>query len=172
MNWSQESAESDQDRHYWESESVADHLEELEPVEIEARSPLAHTLSVRVATEDLRKLRELGRQDGVGTTTMARVLLRQALRQRAPRAEEAALRARSVPYETQIMPEEERAPHRESDPAIYFFSNERINRISTLMEKAAGDAFGEFLREIGRIAPDNADYARLKEKEGERGERA
>lgn len=172
MNGSQKSAESDQNRHYWESESVADHLEELEPVEIEAKPPLAHTLSVRVAAEDLRKLRELGRQDGVGTTTMARVLLRQALRQPCPRAQEAALRDRAVPYETQMMPEEERVPPRESDPAIYFFSNERIKRISTLMEKAAANALAEFLREIGRIAPDNADYARLKEKEGELGERA
>lgn len=64
---------------YWDRESVVDHLDEFEPVAIEVRAPLVHNLSIRLDSEDMRRLRELGQRRGVGTTTAARMLLRQAL---------------------------------------------------------------------------------------------
>lgn len=41
---------------------------------------LDHVLSVRLDADDLRKLTRLAKEQGVGTTTMARMLLRQTLR--------------------------------------------------------------------------------------------
>ncbi len=64
---------------YWDKESIVDHLDEFEPVEIEVRSPLVHNLSIRLDGEDMSRLRELGKRRGIGTTTIARMLLRQAL---------------------------------------------------------------------------------------------
>ncbi len=64
---------------YWDLESVADHLDELEEVEVKVSRELYHTLSVRIDRENFRKLQALAAAQGVGVTIMARMLLKQAL---------------------------------------------------------------------------------------------
>lgn len=64
---------------YWDKESILDHLDELKPVKLEVKEPLIHTLCIQLAVEDMERLRELGKRRGLGTTTVARTLLRQAM---------------------------------------------------------------------------------------------
>ena len=66
---------------YWDNESIADHLEELKEVEIRVSKNLAHVLSVRVDRDDLHRLQEKADAQGVGITTMARMLLKKGLSQ-------------------------------------------------------------------------------------------
>lgn len=77
---------------FWDSHSIASYIREMEPVEVEVKKPLTHVLSVRVDREDLRKLDALAQTLGVGITTMARMLIKGALRkpgfQRSLRASE------------------------------------------------------------------------------------
>ena len=65
---------------YWDENDVTAHLDGLEPVEVQVKEPLEHTLTIRISKEDLAQLRELGLRSGTGTTTMARFLIRQSLR--------------------------------------------------------------------------------------------
>ncbi len=56
------------------------------PEPVVVKKPMIHILSVRIESEDMRKLRHAARVHGVGVTTMARILLRQALaKAEAPR---------------------------------------------------------------------------------------
>lgn len=63
---------------YWETHTIDE--VEGEEVEIVVRKPLSSVFSIRLNPEDVKQLREMASAQGVGVTTMARMLLRQCLR--------------------------------------------------------------------------------------------
>ena len=67
---------------FWDTHSIVDYLDEMEPVEVEVKKPLGHVLSVRVDSQDFHGLAEMARAEGVGVTTMARMLLKATLKRR------------------------------------------------------------------------------------------
>ncbi len=82
---------------FWETHSLADYEDELEPVELVVSRPLEHRLSVRVSKEDLKELQRRGKESGMGMTTYARFLLRQALQQQvSPDGDPLALFAKAA----------------------------------------------------------------------------
>ena len=68
-----------EEREYWDQTSLADHLDESQEVELQVSPNLSHILSVRIQREDFHRLAELALKEGVGPTTMARMLLKRAL---------------------------------------------------------------------------------------------
>ena len=60
---------------FWDKADVTDYFDESDEVEIEVAKPLSHIISVRLDQEHMRKLSGLAKRQGVGITTMARMLL-------------------------------------------------------------------------------------------------
>jgi len=75
---------------FWDTHSLTDYLDEIESVDVEIKEPLSHVLSVRIDSKDAKELETLAKGQGVGITTMARVLLKQALIQHEHRETEGA----------------------------------------------------------------------------------
>jgi predicted DNA binding CopG/RHH family protein len=67
---------------FWDTHSVADYLDELEPVneEIVVVAPKKRLLSVRLAEGDLKTLRDVAAHYGLGAGTLARVWILERLR--------------------------------------------------------------------------------------------
>ena len=120
---------SEQEANYWERESIADHIDEIETAETKPKGLLNHTLSIRVSSEDLKKLQEFGRESGLGTTTMARYLLKQALKQPSAQLAWVALQDEGVQTEVAAMVEEGKIPADGPEPVMYFFSAARLKKI-------------------------------------------
>ena len=66
---------------FWDTHSVTNFLDELEPVELAVKKPLGHILSVRIDSQDFHRLTEMARAEGVGVTTLARMLLKATLKE-------------------------------------------------------------------------------------------
>ncbi|MCH8060957.1 MAG: hypothetical protein IH861_00465 [Chloroflexi bacterium] len=149
----------------WETESVADHLEDLEEVTVEVRPTLSHTLSVRITKEDYKKLRTLGQETSLGTTTMARYLLHQALL--APRMQLAfaALQGEGVRSELESMVEEGKIPPDSDEPDMYFLSGERIRKLATIMVTEMSRLMEESIKEFGKVKPGSEEYKALRDLE-------
>lgn len=66
---------------FWDSHSLADFKDELEPVELEVDHPIGHILSVRLESEEFRRLSALAKQRGLTTTALAQRWVLEALAQ-------------------------------------------------------------------------------------------
>ena len=142
---------------YWDEHDLTEHLDELEPAEVRVKELLEHTLTIRVSKDDLIQLREMGQQSGMGTTTVARFLIRQSLRQ--PSAQiglGAALADPKIQAEIQALFEEGKIPPEGSDDEMYILQAKRMAYIGDLMTKVATRAVRETLAGL--------DHLGLKEK--------
>ena len=75
-----ETEREQRERDYFDKTDFSDLIAQADVVETEVpREGLRHVLSVRLDAGDLRKLSMLAKAQGVGSTTMARMILRRAL---------------------------------------------------------------------------------------------
>ena len=63
----------EEEARYWDTHSVADHLDELEPVKVKFAKNLSEGITVRFDPQTLAKLRSQAQQKGVGPTTLIRM---------------------------------------------------------------------------------------------------
>lgn len=64
---------------YFETHSIDEDEADTEEVTLEVRKPLSIILSLRLDEADMSKLRQLAKTQGIGLTTMARMLIHQGL---------------------------------------------------------------------------------------------
>jgi predicted HicB family RNase H-like nuclease len=64
---------------FWDTHSFADYWDELEPVTLRARKNLTHTMNVRIDPEDIAKLQKEAEKKGVGSSTLARMWIKERL---------------------------------------------------------------------------------------------
>ena len=68
-------------REYWDKHGIDEESPGDEEVEVRASKNLSTILSLRMDREHINRLKRLAKEEGVGVTTMARVLLNRALDQ-------------------------------------------------------------------------------------------
>ena len=68
-------------REYWDSHGIDEESPGDEEVEVRASKNLSTILSLRMDREHIHRLKGLAKEEGVGVTTLARMLLNQALDQ-------------------------------------------------------------------------------------------
>ncbi|HLI50896.1 MAG TPA: CopG family antitoxin [Thermomicrobiaceae bacterium] len=66
---------------FWDTHDLADFLDDLEPVEVTTAAGLAERLTIRLEPEDRAKLARRAKRMGVGPSTLARIWLKERLRQ-------------------------------------------------------------------------------------------
>ncbi len=73
----------DEELSYWENFDLSEHLDDAPIVHLDVKKPLTHSLTMRLTRDDLVKLHALASANGVGVTTMARILLHRVLQKAA-----------------------------------------------------------------------------------------
>ena len=73
-------------REYWDSHGIDEESPGDEEVEVQTSKNLSTILSLRMDREHIDKLKLAAKEQGVGVTTMARMLLNQALDQEIERS--------------------------------------------------------------------------------------
>ena len=68
---------------FWDTHDFTDFLDESEPVQIEVSPELAERLTLRLEQRDRQQLIALAREKGIGPSTLARMWIRERLRQEA-----------------------------------------------------------------------------------------
>ncbi len=79
---------TEQEIEFWETHDLTDYLDELTPVKIEVSPNLTSVLTIRIEGEDFEQLAQRARELGIGASTLARMWIRQRLRQEARHAAE------------------------------------------------------------------------------------
>jgi hypothetical protein len=69
----------EEEAQFWESHSLADFADELEPVAVKVDRPLGHILGVRLDAETVDRLARIGRAKGIGPSTLARIWIMERL---------------------------------------------------------------------------------------------
>jgi hypothetical protein len=64
---------------FWETHSLADFADELEPVAVKVERPLGHILGVRLDAETVDRLACIGRAKGIGPSMLARIWIMERL---------------------------------------------------------------------------------------------
>ena len=68
---------------FWDTHDLTDFAEEWTPVQIEVSPELAERLTLRLEQRDRQQLIALAREKGVGPSTLARMWIKERLRQEA-----------------------------------------------------------------------------------------
>jgi hypothetical protein len=68
---------------FWDTHDLTDFAEEWRPVQIEVSPELAERLTLRLERRDRQQLIALARENGIGPLTLARMWIRERLRQEA-----------------------------------------------------------------------------------------
>ncbi len=76
-------ANIEEEAEFWDTHDFTDFLDESEPVQIEVSPELAERLTLRLEQRDRQQLIALAREKGIGPSTLARMWIRERLRQEA-----------------------------------------------------------------------------------------
>jgi hypothetical protein len=73
----------DEEAAWWDSHSIVDYLDELEPVKLKFAKNLSSPIAVRLDPNDRAQLTKLANDQGVGTSTLIRMWVKERLKQQA-----------------------------------------------------------------------------------------
>lgn len=68
---------------WWDSHSITDYLDELEPVQVRFAKNLSSPLSVRLDSQDRMELTRRAKEQGIGPSTLIRIWVKERLKQEA-----------------------------------------------------------------------------------------
>jgi predicted glycoside hydrolase/deacetylase ChbG (UPF0249 family) len=68
---------------WWDTHSITDYLDELEPVQVRFAKNLSNPIAVRLDPQDRIELNRRAKELGVGPSTLVRMWVRERLRQGA-----------------------------------------------------------------------------------------
>jgi predicted DNA binding CopG/RHH family protein len=115
---------------FWDSHDVtAENSEEITE-EIQVRKPLSAMISLRLSDDDLSKLKLVARAQGVGVTTMARMLLHQCLENPGSQLMLQALQTKEVQEGLTEILEDAKVPPGEADPEFLVLSPRTVKGAS------------------------------------------
>jgi predicted HicB family RNase H-like nuclease len=69
----------EEEAQWWDTHSITDYLDELEPVEVRYKQHLSKPLSVRLNEEDRKALTQLAHEQGIGPSTLIRMWVKERL---------------------------------------------------------------------------------------------
>jgi hypothetical protein len=69
----------EEEAEWWDTHSIVDHLDELEPVQIQYTQHLSTPLSVRLDAKDRAALTQLAHEQGIGPSTLVRMWVKEQL---------------------------------------------------------------------------------------------
>ena len=150
---------------YWAANEVTAENSSEVSEEILVRKPLSAMLSLRLSDEDLSRLKLAAAAQGVGVTTMARILLHQCLANPGLQLMWQGLQKREVEEGLSLVMEDARAPYGDGDTEFLVFSKadlERVNRI--LPQAVAGLLFSSLMEQsISVTASQGEVFDKLRE---------
>ena len=114
---------------------------------LEVRKPLSAMLSLRLEADDLSKLKLIAKTQGIGVTTMARMLLHQCLEDPKNQLVLQALRSEPVRAQMVEIMEEAKIPPGDGDLEFLVLSVNHLNQIDQLVTRVALRLFVEGLKE-------------------------
>lgn len=76
-------ANIEEEAEFWDTHDFTDFLEESRPVQVTVSPELAERLTLRLEQRDRQQLMALAREKGIGPSTLARMWIRERLRQEA-----------------------------------------------------------------------------------------
>jgi len=76
-------ASREEEAAWWDTHSIVDYLDELEPVKIRFAKNLSNPMAVRLDPQDRTELTRRARAKGVGPSTLVRMWVKERLRQEA-----------------------------------------------------------------------------------------
>lgn len=69
----------EEEAEFWDTHSLADFADELRPVQLKEERPLGHILGVRLDAWTIETLAAIGREKGIGPSTLARIWIMERL---------------------------------------------------------------------------------------------
>ena len=150
---------------YWAvNEVTAENSSEVSE-DILARKPLSAMLSLRLSDEDLSKLKLVAAAQGVGVTTMARMLLHQCLVNPGLQLMWQAVQKREVEEGLVQVLEDAKIPQGEGDTEFLVLSKAHLERINRILTQAVvGLLFNGLLEQsISVTASQGEVFDRLRE---------
>ena len=127
---------------FWDSHGIDEAVDDDAEVHVQVRKPLSAMLSLRLAQDDLDKLRLIARNQGVGQTTMARMLLHQSLED----PQEPSILPAVRPDEVAEVMNEAKTPLGDGDVEFLVLSRHDLNRIDQMVTNHAFRLWVEGLR--------------------------
>jgi CopG antitoxin of type II toxin-antitoxin system len=76
-------ATKEEEAAWWDSHSITDYLDELEPVQVRFAKNLSDPIAVRLDPGDRAELSRQAKELGIGPSTLIRMLVRERLKQGA-----------------------------------------------------------------------------------------
>ena len=148
---------------YWDSFDSSKLTEEVEVEAVRPKKPLTHTLSVRMEREDMRLLEGLARAQGVGVTTLARMLLRQVLSKPYHQLLFQALEHKQMSEEVNKMMEDAAIPPG-GEPVMFVIPKDRLDRLAEVFQKTVHQLLRDTMEKgAGKVSSSDPLYSELKE---------
>ena len=122
---------------FWDSHGIDEAVDDDAEVQVEVRKPLSATLSLRLAQSDLDKLKLIARTQGLGITTMARMLLHQCLENPKNQLVLQALGSEPVRGQIAEIMEDVRIPPGDGELEFLVLSRHHLERIHHLVTQHA-----------------------------------
>ena len=115
---------------------------------------LTHVLSVRLGPDDLRALTHLAKAQGVGATTMARILLRKALHEPGQQVQ---VRAPGPTKQTRSVAEPAapyaEAPPADAAPAVLVIPQDRIEDLGRMLSASVASLVRDAVSALAEAPP-------------------
>ena len=150
---------------YWAANEVTAENSSEVSEDILVRKPLSAMISLRLSDEDLTRLKSAAAAQGVGVTTMARILLHQCLDNPRLQLMWHGLQKREVEEGLSLVMEDARAPYGDGDTEFLVLSKadlERVNRV--LSQAVAGLLFSGLMEQsISVTASQGEVFDKLRE---------
>ena len=114
---------------FWAEHEITDDNSEQVTEEIQVRKPLSAMISLRLSDDDLSKLKLVAQAQGVGVTTMARMLIHQCLENPGSQLMLQALQTKEVQEGITEILEDASIPQREPNPEFLVLSRAHLEQI-------------------------------------------
>ena len=150
---------------YWAANEITTENSSEAPEDILVRKPLSAMLTLRLSDEDLSKLKLVAAAQGVGVTTMARMLLHQCLTNPGLQRTRHAIHSKEVEEGLAQVLKEVELPQGDGDTEFLVLSKAHLERINTTLTQAvAGLLFDDLMEQsISVTASQGEVFDRLRE---------
>ena len=131
---------------FWAENEITDENSEQVSEEIQVRKPLSSMISLRLSDDDLSKLKLAARGQGVGVTTMARMLLHQCLDNPGSQLMLQALQTKEIQEGITENLEDSKVPPGEAAPEFLVLSQAHLEQINNTVIQSTVRLLFEGLR--------------------------
>jgi predicted DNA binding CopG/RHH family protein len=150
---------------YWAANEVTAENSSEVSEDVLVRKPLSAMLTLRLSDEDLSKLKLVAAAQGVGVTTMARMLLHQCLTNPGLQLTRQVLQSREIEQGLAQVLKDAEIPQGDCDTEFLVLSKAHLERINmTLTQAVAGLLFDDLMEQsISVTASQGEVFDRLRE---------